>query len=258
MIRVEGLTKDFRTYKGAGFLLGNISFNIPERKLVAILGTNGSGKSTLLKILSGAMNSDSGRVIYEQNGVNSLLSSSIHESLRTLYLDQDAGRDLVHSMTIAENLFLAEVKGSPGSLRFPNRRGFRDTAENALARITMGLEKRMQEQVRFLSGGEKQGLILSRALLFQSKFLLLDEFVSALSRDLAAKMLELVRDIVKGSDVLCLLVTHEIDFAFRFADRLLFLHNGKLLANVENDSSSQRKVISLYAECLKEYIADEP
>ena len=166
-------------------------------------------------------------------------------------------RDLVPSLTIAENLSLAQIKGTRGSLRFPNRHEYRVDARNALSRISMGLDHRMNEQVRFLSGGEKQGLVLARALLFQSNFLLLDEFVSALAHNLASKMIALVSDIVKESRSYCLLVTHEIDLAFKYANQLIFLHNGKLIDNLENNTKSQQRIIELYAQFLKEYIKYE-
>jgi ABC-type uncharacterized transport system ATPase component len=253
MIEVKSLTKDFRTHKGAGFLLDNISFTIPERKLIAIIGTNGSGKSTLLKLLAGEIDRDSGE-IFCQTRIDKM---SEVRSLRPLYIDQDAGRDLVPSMSIGENLHIAQISGKMGTLRFPNRQEHRKAAVRALSKISMGLENRIGEQVRFLSGGEKQGLIIARAFLFQSKFLLLDEFVSALAHNLASRMVSIVRELVRESSCYCVLVTHELDLAFKYADELIFLHNGKLIANLKNSRDSQKEIIDMYSNFLNEFINND-
>jgi putative tryptophan/tyrosine transport system ATP-binding protein len=250
MIRVEQVRKDFRSIKGAGFLLEDITFDIPERSVVAILGTNGSGKSTILKILAGELEPDGGQIICNKanDGTNSF------HSLKRLYLDQHSGNDLVPTMTIRENLLLAQITHSVGSLRFPNTGDNKSAAINALNSISLGLDTRMNEQVRFLSGGEKQGLVLARAILYRSEMLLLDEFVSALAHNLAAAAIEIVQKLAHTVGTYCVLVTHEIDLAFRFADQLLFMHNGRLMANLSNTPTSQKQIIDLYSHCLAEFI----
>ena len=213
------------------------------------------GKSTLLKLISGELEPDGGEILLETTESNGrpLKSANTISILHPLYLDQDSGQDIVPSMTLAENLYLGLIPGYAGSLMFPWKKENRLAAFTALSKISMNLENRMHEQARILSGGEKQGLILARALLSDSSLLLFDEFVSALTSDLACKLISLTKNIIVEKKIYGLFVTHEIDLAVRFADALIFLHNGKILRELtENIGSSRSEIISLYSFCLNE------
>jgi putative ABC transport system ATP-binding protein len=256
MIQVSGLSKDYRTVSGGGFLLSDIRFTLQPKAITAILGTNGSGKSTLLKIIGGELDADSGSVNVDLD--NSNRDESADPLRNVLYLDQDAGRDLVLSMTIGENLELAQISSRTGTLRFPSRKLLRMQALDALSKVPLGLDKRLSQQVRSLSGGERQGLVLARALLLSPRVLLLDEFVSALARHLAVRMMAVVRDLVLQSRTYCAVVTHDIDLATRFADQIVFLHNGRLMDCFLVDGPSSRdRIVNLFSTCLKEESADE-
>src|ERR1035437_3839714 len=201
MIRVSGLSKDYRTARGAGFLLSDISFILQPRAVTAILGTNGSGKSTLLRLIGGELEADGGSVTVAFEDCHH--EDSADPLRNVLYLDQDSGRDLVLSMTICENLELAQISGRTGTLRFPSRKLLRLQALDALSQVPLGLDKRLSQQVRSLSGGERQGLVLARALVPSPHVLLLDEFVSALARHLAVRMMAVVRQLVLKNETYC-------------------------------------------------------
>jgi ABC-type uncharacterized transport system ATPase component len=161
-------------------------------------------------------------------------------------------------MTIGENLELAQIFSRTGTLRFPSRKLLRMQALDALSKVPLGLDKRLSQQVRSLSGGERQGLVLARALLLSPRVLLLDEFVSALARHLAVRMMAVVRDLVLQSRTYCAVVTHDIDLATRFADQIVFLHNGRLMDSFLVDGPSSRdRIVNLFSTCLKEESADE-
>jgi len=111
----------------------------------------------------------------------------------------------------------------------------------------------MDRQASTLSGGEKQGLVLARALLCPTRVFLLDEFVSSLTTELAFKTLAVLKEVVRERRGYCAFVTHHLDLAFEFADYLVFLHNGRALTErVENAPDSQEEVIRLFATCLRE------
>ncbi len=250
MIRIDNLTKDFRSSTGAGFRLSGVSMCLEPGTMVGLLGTNGSGKSTLLKMISGELSPDGGCVEFLSDVEAPQL---ISERGGVLYLDQDSGRDIVPSMTVAENLFLSQISNPLGSLRFPGRHERRQVAAAAVERIPIGLEYRLDEQARFLSGGERQALVLARTLLLDSPILLLDEFTSALSLSLASTALSVVREAVQSGSKYCVFVTHYVELAFRFADALAFLHEGNLVYGLTpNTPESRSKIVDLYARYLRE------
>jgi len=257
MIQVRGIKKRLNGGRGS-FVLNDANIDIPPKKIVAILGTNGAGKSTLLKLLSGVILPDGGTVSLHEGEDTGIHTLATHTHLRALYLDQNSERDLVPSMTIAENMYLAQIPGAVGSLRFPSRRSIHSMTEKAVASISLGLEMRMNEQVRVLSGGEKQGIVLARAFLSGSRWLLLDEFVSAMARDVAKRMMCHVRNITQEMGNYCVFVTHEADLAFEFADEFVFMHEGKVVANFkENSAKVHKEILLLYSRCFREYIHNE-
>ena len=198
-----------------------ISLEIAPGEFVALLGQSGSGKSTLLNLLAGLDRPTSGSVMV---GGRDLARMSSEELAR--YRRNDVGMvfqafHLISSMTITENVELpmrfAEVERPERATR----------VSEALQRV--GLAKRMQHRPSELSGGEQQRVSIARALVNRPSLLLADEPTGNLDSRTGEDILNLIRDVSLSMGMTVVMVTHERALAERFAQRLVFLGDGKLL-----------------------------
>jgi len=244
MIQVSGLSKDYRTVSGGGFLLSDITFVLQPKAVTAILGTNGSGKSTLLKIIGGELDADGGSVKVDLGSSN--CDRSADPLRNVLYLDQDAGRDLVLSMTIGENLELAQISSRTGTLRFPSRKLLRMQALDALSRVPLGLDKRLSQQVRSLSGGERQALAIARAVHFGASVLILDEPTAALGVKEAAHVLRIVLQ-ARQKGIAVIFITHQVVHALTVGDHFAVLIRGAKAADFRKGDKTREEITDLMA-----------
>ncbi len=203
------------------FTLGPISFEAQQHELVAILGPNASGKSTLLTLLAGLHKPLSGRVEVDGTEVSQLDSKT--RAQRIALVQQES--ELLFPLRVWEYV----LQG-----RYPYGRRLRFESEedclfagNALANVGAdALRDRWMEQ---LSGGEKQRVILARALAQQPSLLLLDEPTQHLDIGGKFELLRRLRRLASGNRYTVLVVTHELDLASEFCDRIVLLHKGKCL-----------------------------
>lgn len=203
------------------FTLGPASFEAKEHELVAILGPNASGKSTLLKLLAGVEKPLAGRI--EIDGAE-LGAMDVRTRARRIALVQQES-ELLFPLRVWEYV----LQG-----RYPHGRRLRFESDedslmagNALAQVGAdALRERWMEQ---LSGGEKQRVILARALAQQPSLLLLDEPTQHLDVGGKVELLRRLRRLADGGRHTVLIVTHELDLAAEFADRVVLLHKGKCL-----------------------------
>lgn len=218
MIRVDGLTKAFAGRK----VLDGISFEIPAGELVALMGLSGTGKSVLLLHIIGLMSPDSGRILVDGTPVTELPERRLLAFRRRIgYLFQDGA--LYDFMTVGENV------------AFPLKEsGFRRAAEvraKVEAYLKMvDLAGAYDKYPSELSGGMRKRAALARALIMEVKVLLCDEPTSGLdpirSRDISL----LIRDLSKRTGCTTVVTSHDVPNAFRMADRVLVLNNGRLAA----------------------------
>lgn len=204
----------FKTYEGR-LLLDDISFKVDTGETVCLLGASGSGKSTLLRIIAGLEEPDSGTISF--NGTN-LASTPAH--LRDFGLVfQDYA--LFPHMNVRDNVaFGLKMR------RLPDDQISRRVA-NTLEKVNLsGFASR---QVMDLSGGEQQRVALARALAIHPRLLMFDEPLGALDRTLREDLLGELRTILHQTDIPAIYVTHDQGEAFAIADRVLILHEGKII-----------------------------
>ena len=203
------------------FTLGTTSFEARQRELVAILGPNASGKSTLLRLLSGALKPLSGRVTLDGFEVSVLDPRT--RAQRIAVVQQES--PLLFPVRVWE--YVLQGRHPYGrSLRFVSSEDC-VIAENALAQV--GAAHLADRPMHRISGGEKQRVVLARALAQQPALLLLDE--PTLHLDIGAQV-ELLRELRRLAEVnryTVVVVTHELNLAAEFADQVALLHSGKCL-----------------------------
>ncbi len=215
LIRVENLSKRFATLQ----VLRGVSEVVHQGEAIAIIGPSGSGKSTFLRCLNLLEMPDEGRVIFEEAVITDK-TVNINEHRAKMGMVFQHFNVFPH-LTVMQNITLApmRVKGVSKS----------DAQEKAMALLTrVGLSDKAQEYTRRLSGGQKQRLAIVRALAMEPDVMLFDEPTSALDPEMVGEVLDVIQNLVEAG-MTTVIVTHEIGFARRVADRVLFMDEGAIL-----------------------------
>jgi putative ABC transport system ATP-binding protein len=203
-----------------------ITLQIAEGEFVALLGASGSGKSSLLNLLAGLDSPSSGNVIVEDQSLSGLSREQLAKYRRYAVGMVFQSFNLIPSMSVLENVELP--------LRFAEVDRTKRTAmaESALEKV--GLSGRMKHRPIELSGGEQQRVALARALINQPRILLADEPTGNLDSRTGTEVMELIRQLNQSLKMTVILVTHERNLAERYAGRLIFLADGKVVADQLN------------------------
>ena len=213
--------------------LTGVDLTLADGDFVTVIGGNGAGKSTLLNMIAGVYPLDSGTVELDGEDI-----SRLSEPRRAKYLGrvfQDPMRGTAADMQIEENLALAKRRGERRTLRWGITRAEREEYAELLKKLDLGLETRMQAKVGLLSGGQRQALTLLMATLTNPRVLLLDEHTAALDPKTAAKVLDLTEQIVAERKLTTLMVTHNMNDAIRLGNRLIMMHEGRVIYDVAGD-----------------------
>ena len=220
--------------------LQGINLHLKPGDFVTVIGGNGAGKSTMLNMIAGVYPIDSGKI--EIDGVN---ISREPEHKRAQYIGrvfQDPMRGTAAGMQIQENLALALRRGQKRGLSWHIKNEEMDFYREALTRLDLGLQTRMTSKVGLLSGGQRQALTLLMATLERPKLLLLDEHTAALDPKTARKVLELTDEIVNEQNLTTLMVTHNMKDAIQYGNRLIMMHEGRVIYDVECEEKKNLQV----------------
>ena len=223
--------------------LNGINLHLESGDFVTIIGGNGAGKSTMLNMIAGVYPIDSGKIVID--GIN---ISREPEHRRAKYIGrvfQDPMRGTAANMEIQENLAMALRRGKIRGLGWGIRNNEKDYYRTALAQLDLGLQTRMTSKVGLLSGGQRQALTLLMATLQKPKLLLLDEHTAALDPKTARKVLELTEKIVNEQELTALMVTHNMKDAIQIGNRLIMMHEGRIIYDVSGEDKKKLQVEDL-------------
>ena len=248
MLKIENLVKTF----GRGTInelraLDGIDFHGREGDFITIIGSNGAGKSTLMNSIAGVFPSDSGSIV-----LDGIELSRMPEHKRARYIGrvfQDPLKGTAFDMTIEENLSIAYNKTRSRGLQAGINKADRELFREKLSMLGMGLEDRMKEKARLLSGGQRQALTLFMAVISKPKLLLLDEHTAALDPSAAKKVLELT-DIFAGEGRMCIMmITHNMKAALEHGNRTILMQAGRIVMDIsgeERDSMTVEKLVEKF------------
>jgi putative ABC transport system ATP-binding protein len=227
-IRAEQLCRHYRMGEAVIRAVDGVSLEIRSGEFVALLGSSGSGKSSVLNLIAGLDRPTSGNVIVHDRDLAQLSREELARyRLHTVGMVFQSF-NLIASMTLAENVELP--------MRFAEvERGRRDSlAREALTRV--GLQNRMSHRPSELSGGEQQRAALARALINRPQLLLADEPTGNLDSRTGTEIMNMVREFNQELGMTVVMVTHERALAERYAQRLIFLADGKLVDDEPNSA----------------------
>ena len=223
--------------------LNGINLHLDEGDFVTVIGGNGAGKSTMLNMIAGVYPIDSGKI--EIDGVN---ISREPEYKRARYIGrvfQDPMMGTAAGMEIQENMALAFRRGQRRGLGWGIKANEKDFYHDALMKLGLGLQTRMTNKVGLLSGGQRQALTLLMATLQKPKLLLLDEHTAALDPKTAKKVLEITQEIVEEQNLTTLMITHTMKDAISIGNRLVMMHEGRIIYDVSGDEKKKLEVDDL-------------
>jgi putative ABC transport system ATP-binding protein len=238
-LEIRGLRKVFfPSTANEVVALNGIDLEVPAGQFVSIIGSNGSGKSTLLNSVAGTFPASGGVL-----GGSDVTKQAEHVRSRMIgRVFQDPRAGTAPSMTIEENLSISLLRSSRSGLRrgVTNRR--REVMRGQLSRLGMGLEDRLKAGVNKLSGGQRQAMSLLMATIAEPSLLLLDEHTAALDPKVAATIMELTAAIVIERGLTTLMVTHNMELALRYGDRLIMMHAGRVVLDLDEEQKATLKV----------------
>ena len=244
MLQVNHIAKTFNkgliTEKRA---LVDVDLHLKPGDFVTVIGGNGAGKSTTLNAIAGVFLVDSGTI--EIGGVD---VTSLPEHKRAKYLGrvfQDPMTGTAATMNIEENMALALRRGERHTLRWGISNKERELYRSQLETLGLGLEDRMASKVGLLSGGQRQALTLLMATIEKPQLLLLDEHTAALDPKTAEKVLEITDNIIKRDNLTAMMVTHNMKQAIEYGNRLIMMHEGRVVVDIEGEEKKRLTVHDL-------------
>ncbi len=223
--------------------LNGLNLSLSDGDFVTVIGGNGAGKSTMLNMICGVYPIDKGKIIL--NGEN---ISRWSEHKRATFLGrvfQDPMMGTAADMEIQENLALAYRRGQKRGMKWAITKDEKEKYKEALKSLGLGLESRMTSKVGLLSGGQRQALTLLMATLRKPELLLLDEHTAALDPKTAAKVLDLTERIVDENRLTTIMITHNMKDAIRMGNRLIMMHEGRIIYDVAGEEKKNLKVSQL-------------
>lgn len=226
--------------------LNGVNLNLNPGDFVTIIGGNGAGKSTTLNAIAGVWPIDTGKIIIDGNDITGLPEHKRAVHLGRVFQDPMTGT--AATMDIEENMAIAYRRGQSRTLRWGISRAEREEFREKLKTLGLGLEDRMTSKVGLLSGGQRQAITLLMASLKQPKLLLLDEHTAALDPKTAAKVLEISDKIISENHLTAMMVTHNMRDAIAHGNRLIMMHEGRVIYDVSGEEKQKLTVKDLLAK----------
>lgn len=243
-LKIERLRKVYNAgTAGEVVALNDMSFALSQGEFVTVVGSNAAGKSTLFNALAGALTPDTGDIMLDGNSV-----LGIREDVRAKFfarVRQNPDDSVVPSLTLAENMTLAKLRGQGAGLTQGVKNVWKEEFVRVLTPLGLGLEKRLDEKISLLSGGQKQTVALVMATLVDPYVLLLDEHTAALDPHTSERVLALTNTLVQQKKITTLMITHNIHHALAYGTRLILLERGKVALDVSGEAKQKLTVLDV-------------
>jgi putative ABC transport system ATP-binding protein len=237
MLKIRGLYKTFNSATPDEIAaLRGIDLEIAKGSFTVVIGTNGSGKSTLLNAIAGTFLPDEGEIEIDGKKISRWPEYRRARWIGRVFQNPFSGT--APHMTVSENLALAACRGKMRGLGPALCRARLREFKERIRALNMGLEDRLGSEIGTLSGGQRQALTLLMAVWGGPRLLLLDEHTAALDPKTAEQVIRLTREVIRGLKLTTVMVTHSMHQAVHLGDRLIMMHQGRIIYDVSGNEKS--------------------
>lgn len=230
-------------------LFQDFSLTIQKGEFVSVVGSNGSGKTSMLNIICGSILIEAGQILIDGKEITREKEFKRNRKIGRVY--QNPAMGTCPSMTILENMSLADNKGKLYGLSRGTNKARIDFYRENLAQLGLGLEDKLHVKVGSLSGGQRQAMALLMSTMTPIEFLILDEHTAALDPKTADLIMELTDKIVKEKHLTTIMVTHNLRYAVDYGNRLIMMHQGECVMDKtgeEKQKISTDEILKVFNE----------
>jgi putative ABC transport system ATP-binding protein len=240
MLKLLNIAKTFETSFAP--VINDLNLELQTGDFCIVIGSNGSGKSTLMRCISGEYAIDRGQIIFNNNDLTHADRSALIATVT-----QDVSKGTISEMTLLENMVLSKLRGANATLSLYKKYD-REVAQQ-IAELDIGLEKYLNKPLSSLSGGQRQMIATLMAICSKPQVLLLDEHTSALDPKLQSFLMAYTAQTITNANITSLMITHRLDDAIKYGNRLIMLHQGRIVFDVsgaEKFSLNTTRLLSLF------------
>jgi putative ABC transport system ATP-binding protein len=247
LIKLVNVTKTFQHDSTDRIVaVDRVSLDVAEGAFLVLVGSNGSGKTTLLNLISGAVFPDDGQIFLDGEQVENQAEYVRARKIARIFQEAEVG--ILPSMSVEENLAIAQTKGAfPSLFKFVLSRNRRKEADRVLASFGMSVEHRLRARATSLSGGQRQALAISMAVLSEAKVLLLDEHTASLDPQAAPVIMQKTHEIICRAKMTAIMVTHDLSLAIEYGTHLALMHRGRIVRTYDTDEKKTLNAQTLLA-----------
>jgi putative tryptophan/tyrosine transport system ATP-binding protein len=234
MLTIKNLSKSFSGNGDQSLVIfRDFDLEISKGSFTVIIGSNGCGKSTLLNLIAGTLPSDNGEIYLEGKKISEIPAYRRAAMISRMHQDPQTGT--APELSILENFRLASLRSSNKTLRIGITKEFRKVIAAQVKLLGLGLEDKLDKPVGQLSGGQRQALALLMAIYDPPALLLMDEPTAALDPSSAKMVMHLANDFILKQQLTTIMVTHHMEDAVQYGDRLIQLEQGRIMRDLLNE-----------------------
>ena len=259
VLKIKNLHQTFeRGTVNENRVLRGIDLNLEAGDFVTIIGSNGAGKSTLLNSIAGTLPIQEGQIILNDTDITKLPVTKRAKNISRVFQDPKMGTAV--RLTVEENLALAMKRGKRRGFRPGVKSQDRKFFKKQLAQLNLNLENRLETEIGLLSGGQRQAITLLMATLQRPDLILLDEHTAALDPQTSITVMQLTEKLISEQHLTAFMVTHNMEDAIRYGNRLIMLHQGRVaidLAGEDKQNLTVPKLMELFQKHVGSGLEDD-
>jgi putative ABC transport system ATP-binding protein len=225
-------------------IFNNFNIHINKGECTGILGANGCGKSTLFNIICGSLMQEKGLITLNGKNINNLKENERAQFIGRVHQNPSAG--VSPSLTILENISLSDKKCQKFTLRKLINKNKVEEFKKILSTLDLGLESKLDTEVKYLSGGQRQSLSLLMATMNKPELLLLDEHTAALDPKTSRLVMEKTQELIKTQNITTMMISHNVRDAVKYSDRIIMLDKGEIILDERKGQITEKELLNIY------------